>query len=32
MAADQKNKEKLGLAKNYVLSNNFYAALELFKE
>jgi hypothetical protein len=29
MAADQK---KLDLAKNYFLSNNFYAALELFKE
>jgi tetratricopeptide (TPR) repeat protein len=32
MATDQKNKEKLDLAKNYVLSNNFSEALELFKE
>ena len=32
MALDKKNEEKLDLAKNYVLSNNFYAALELFKE
>ena len=32
MAADQKNKKKLDLAKNYFLSNNFSEALELFKE
>ena len=32
MAADQKLKDKLDLAKNYFLSNNFSEALELFKE
>ena len=32
MAVDQKLKDKLDLAKNYFLSNNFSEALELFKE